>query len=117
MSITWRRVTLIVIVAALTIAIAGGEKQAQWIQINGLYAKAFAAAYADFLLIDDLPASKKNLERYTVRFKRDGTRIHVVFVPGFPPGWLGSGETPYGREVMYVIDKKTNRIAKRQFGQ
>jgi hypothetical protein len=95
---------------------SGSQVSPSTTMMDGTYAMAFLSAYSDFRTLSILSPDEKKLERYRIHFKSDGQYTNVAFVPKFPPGWFGvGGQTPYGRTVVYSVQRQTNVVVKRQF--
>ena len=87
------------------------------VKIKGIYLKLFTISYKAFLKDSDIVPEHKKIENYTIRIYEEKKYFHVDFDPKLDPDSkvvLG-GETPYGREVRYIIEKQTFKIKARNF--
>ena len=88
------------------------------LRMPGEYMKVFQAAYRAFLVDDDIPANKRRVENYRVKFHQDRKNYQVFFMAKRKPseiGQLDGGSSELGRDVTYVVDKSTYQVVYRIF--
>ena len=88
------------------------------ILMPGEYMQVFGAAYGAFLVDADIPEHKRKVENYRIEFHKDNKHYKVSFIAKRTPSELGQlegGESELGKDVTYVVDKKTFQVAYRIF--
>ncbi|HEC13386.1 MAG TPA: hypothetical protein ENI80_09100 [Acidiferrobacteraceae bacterium] len=88
--------------------------------VPGPYLQAWPVAYKDFLGIEELNDSQKQLKHYRIGFTEDANHYIIHFgglmlphiVDGKPTGVMG---VTYGLSMKYWIDKKSLKVKKRLF--
>jgi hypothetical protein len=89
------------------------------IKVDGNQLRLFLVAYDSFKSEPEIPASKRQIQNYSVYFHEDRGNYIVSFLPKLLPGEEldYGGDTKMGRPVDYVIDSKTFRLLGRVFGK
>jgi len=84
-------------------------------KLTGVQLKVCAVAFAEFSKAEQ----KADIHNYTVEILESSESYEVVFAPNHPVGesTVRGGETKFGKEIHYVISKKTFKITRTFFGR
>lgn len=86
-------------------------------KVPGEYLKAFLVAHTTFAKDSEIQLNKRKIENYWVTFSQTPDSYKVDFFAKRKPSELDldGGESELGRDVTYLVDKKTYQIVLRQF--
>lgn len=83
--------------------------------LSSVYLSALSLAYQDWLR--NVSAGKYAIANQTIQVTRAGKDIWVRFVPRDDNPRTFGGETRFGKETLYIIDRSGRRIIQRLFAE
>jgi hypothetical protein len=88
-------------------------------ELQGGLVNAIVVAFNDLTHRDDFAPHERLIEHYTVFFSETATDYQIEFMAKRAPEEAGihSGHSKYGRDIGYIIDKKTHTIKKTFFSR
>ena len=88
------------------------------LRVTGKFLKAFLVAYQDFMKIENISRSKKNIENYSIGFNDDKINYYVFLTPiesGRSKSDVVGGGNEFGKQMRYTIRKSDYAIRQRAY--
>jgi|SRR5262245_4824459 len=85
-------------------------------EMDGEMAKAFITAYLGFQINSEIPQSKREVNNYTIKMKKDKDRFRILFSAKRTKNSSGKGgETELGKDVEYTVSSTDYKIISRAY--